>query len=97
MSDKYPSEEELQAIKEWDILAQPVSELVAFLESLWWMADWGCVLDGNKLELHTGGWSGNESIMDALRNHWMFWNICWVKHIRGGHFYFEIGMNFWET
>jgi hypothetical protein len=42
------------------------------------------------LELHTGGWSGNEDIIEALQNHKLFWMMWWWKTERGGHYYFEV-------
>ena len=43
-----------------------------------------------KLYLSTGGWSGNESVIDALQDNFMFWAMCWAKTERGGHYWFEI-------
>jgi hypothetical protein len=48
------------------------------------------------LELHTFGWSGNESIVDALDKNVLFWMTCWEQSNRGGHYKFEIPMNLWE-
>ena len=45
--------------------------------------------DPATLELHTGGWSGNEDIIDKLSDT-LFWMICWESTRRGGHYYFEI-------
>ena len=42
------------------------------------------------LELHTGGRSGNEDIIAALRGHKFFWLMWWYKTERGGHYYFEV-------
>jgi len=37
---------------------------------------------------HTGGWSGNEDIIAALRESWLF---SWLleRYDRGGHYYFR--------
>ena len=41
------------------------------------------------LQLHTGGWSGNEDIISALQQNITFWH--WWKMTKvGGHYYFEI-------
>lgn len=42
------------------------------------------------LELHTGGWSGNEVIISALLQNRMFITMWYKKWERGGHYYFEI-------
>lgn len=60
----------------------------------WHMADWGVYLKGKyrghrTLYLHTGGWSGNEDIIAAMRDT-MWWTLCWRNHIHGGHYAFSI-------
>lgn len=44
------------------------------------------------LELHTGGWSGNEDIIQALQNNKLFW-VNWEMSRVGGHYYFKIDFN----
>lgn len=39
------------------------------------------------LELTTGGWSGNEEIIDILCNK-MFWFLWWQESKRGGYYKF---------
>ena len=99
--DGYPTEEELKKIETWDF-NRPIEELLDFLESIWWMSDWGfkrkngriefskkkCI----KLELHTAGWSGNEDIIRSLQKLRPIWWMYWVSSHRGGHYYFEIPM-----
>ena len=92
---EYPSESQLKRISDWDILEKPVRELLDYIESIWWTPDWGFCLKGKRvlrLELHTGGWSGNESIIDALQKNWEFWMMYWMKTYRGGHYYFRIDL-----
>ena len=95
MSDQneYPTEKELQIIEKWEMLEKPVRDLLEFVRSIWWMPEWGYKLKGKKvlyLELHTGGWSGNESIIHALKSNRIFWLMCWEKSSKGGHYYFKI-------
>lgn len=90
---EYPTKEELETIKEWDILHGSIKDLLDYIESLWWAPDWGFHLKGKRvlqLELHTGGWSGNESIIEALQSNFMFWSMYWERSHRGGHYWFRI-------
>ena len=99
--DGYPLEEELEKIKAWDIKKDGVEELLDLIEGCWHWPDCCFVKKTGfthffrkpciKLELHTGGWSGNEEIMGILQSS-DFWILYWVKSERGGHYYFEIPM-----
>lgn len=82
----YPSDEDIQRIKDWPF--EDVMGLIWFVQSIWHWDDYA-KLNGDKFALHTGGWSGNEDIVDALMGT-MFWMLCWESSRRGGHFYFEI-------
>lgn len=105
MSNEYPRESELEQIKNWDYKLGAKS-LVEFIESIWWMTDWGFKLYKGRdklfrktvmiLQLHTGGWSGNESIISALEHNFIFWSMSFWKHYRGGHYYFQIPMMLWK-
>ena len=90
----YPTEEELETIKNWDLVERPVIELIEYVRERWQYVDYGAFeLKGKrilKLELHTCGWSGNESIIKALQDNSLFWATCWEKSTRGGHYYFKI-------
>jgi hypothetical protein len=46
-------------------------------------------LTDTEFELHTGGESGHEMIIDSLQKN-PFWDICWMKSERGGHYYFDL-------
>ena len=100
MKDEYPTKEELRKIEKWDITKKPVTELISYVEKLWWDSDWGFKLSGKrilKLELHTGGWSGNESIVGALGKNFLFWMLYWERSTRGGHFYFKIPLKLFRV
>jgi len=88
MSD-YPSKRQLKAIKEFDLLERPVHELIDCIEEIWHNSDWGFKREKHTLELHTGGWSGNEDTISALQRNFMFWSLYWGKSERGGHYYFD--------
>lgn len=91
MSDKngYPINQELEKIKNWDF-KDPIG-LLKYIERLWFFPD-RFVLTGKRvlrLYLSTGGWSGNESIIEALKQN-LFWYFWWQKSQRGGHYWFKI-------
>jgi len=98
MIGEYPTDEELDTIikwtfdKEWRLLME-------YIHKLWWAADWGWREEDTEDDIHgpvhrydisTGGWSGNESLISAMReNPNLFWSMCWVQSRRGGHYIFE--------
>lgn len=84
----YPTDEALLFIESYDLKNRGVEDLLNFIGEIWYFEDWGFIRDGNKLELHTGGWSGNEDIIRALRPTF-FWTFCWESERRGGHYYFD--------
>ncbi|MDD4873367.1 MAG: hypothetical protein PHE15_00090 [Dehalococcoidales bacterium] len=86
---KYPTEEQLKYIKEFDITKHRVFELLDFIEQIWEFGDWGFHRTKHTLELDTGGWSGNEDIIDALQLNYLFWSLYWEEHRRGGHYKFN--------
>ncbi len=88
----YPTEGQLQTIKEFDLTKKPIRELLDYVEPLWEYGDWGFVRTRHKLELHTGGWSGNEDILEALHHNFLFWSMCWKSSRRGGHYVFNGSM-----
>ena len=42
----------------------------------------------NVWEYHTMGWSGNEDIINILKQCWL-WSIFFERHDKGGHYYFK--------
>jgi hypothetical protein len=84
-------------------------ELLDYVHDIWWCPDWGwtkemidadLIPDKNitpikvlRLRLSTGGWSGNEDIIQALRENEWFWTFFWQEERRGGHYVFEFKIN----
>jgi len=90
MSGRYPSEPELKEIEKWP-MEKGWNELLDFVWSIWEYADIGyCRKIGSRFWFSTGGWSGNEEIIGAMKNNWMFWSMCWYSSRRGGHFRFQV-------
>lgn len=96
-SDGYPTDEELDRITKWEA---GWIECFAFIKSCWWAADWGWTeFDGaddfgrpqRVYMISTGGWSGNESILQAMRSNFILWSLAWKEHRRGGHYIFTLG------
>ena len=88
--DLYPTDEELETIEKWDIVEKGVRELISYIKAIWWSPNWGFRFRGGYLSPSTGGWSGNESIMRALKNNLLFWTMYWRTSRRGGHYTFRI-------
>jgi len=88
----YPTKGQLTTIKEFDLAKKPVRELLDYIEPIWEYGDWGFIRTPHKLELHTGGWSGNEDIIEALHRNFLFWSMYWWNSRRGGHYIFRDSM-----
>jgi len=88
----YPDEKSLKEIEEWDILKQDVRGLLDLVKENTNWSDRQICITGKKIirfEYHTGGWSGNEDVINALRQNLLFWSLFWEKSTRGGHYYFK--------
>lgn len=87
--DGYPDDDELARIELW-----PYSDfhgLMEYIKPRWQYADCGYwTQDGDIFRLSTAGWSGNESIIQALKANRMFWMMCAAEWKRGGHYVFEV-------
>lgn len=66
---RYPTDEELETVKKWKPAAGWNLETFAeFMEYVNSIADWYVFeREGNAYSLSTGGWSGNEDVIAALR------------------------------
>lgn len=101
-NERYPTDEEIERITKWPYT--DLVGLMEFVRSIWWNAERGWKRaekqpeEGDLLhqepytefDISTGGWSGNEDLIDALQGNSMFWAICWVQSRRGGHYKFEV-------
>lgn len=92
--DGYPDETSLQQIEKWDILEQGIEGLLTLIAENTNWADRQIHRKGKRViyyQYSTGGWSGNESVISALRRNSLFW-LFWEKSTRGGHYWFRIPM-----
>lgn len=95
--DGYPTEEELEAIRSWEVkdIQRDFHGLFDYLKyrGLWKYAESGYwkeeIKDGkHEYHLSTAGWSGNESIILAMQQNYLWWSLFWLSSNRGGHYVF---------
>ena len=93
----YPTEEWLQFIRNYKSEEMPIHDFLKLLVEGWQYADWGVQLSRSykgkqKLELHTGGWSGNEETIKAILDNFYLthFDLKYVMWRTGGHYYFEL-------
>ena len=95
----YPTRQQLKEIKFWS--TADVFGLLDYIEGIVWGRDfaikryWGKDDISGKddvlyWEFHTGGWSGNELIIDTLIARSDFKVLFWHSWRRGGHYYMQI-------
>lgn len=97
----YPSDKELRRIKRWDITKKGIEGLIELIHSAW-NHQYGAMRRKEEndelredeklemLELVTGGWSGNEDVMEAVLSNKWFNYFCWEESRRGGYYKFEL-------
>jgi len=97
--DGYPTDAALTVIKIWDW--SDSKGWFEFIKSIWWMPEWGWheKEEGHdwdkdktvyRYHISTGGWSGNESIINAMEENTTMWSLQWYSSKRGGHYIFEL-------
>jgi hypothetical protein len=94
----YPTKSELGHLRELGEDWGNPQKVIDFLKEIWHWQDYVKV-SGKKvirLELITGGWSGNEEIIATLNNT-MFWRLWWEKSERGGCYLFVIRPNLTDS
>jgi hypothetical protein len=94
--DGYPTEKTLEKLASFDPIKDDVYEFVEYLCDNWvngFPPDWN--KEEGTLKISTGGWSGCESVISALRRGhpiqkipW-FWTLYWYQSRRGGHYEFR--------
>jgi len=98
----YPTEAELKEVGIHPLdTKDDIEDFIDFLKEIWWEPEGGVRLNSRgknilKIELHTHGWSGNESIVEEMSSSClanMFWIRFWRCTMRGGHYYFRINLD----
>lgn len=98
-ADGYPSDETIEAIEQW--AWQDAAGCLDFVKAAWHYPEYARdeitageaeVLHAEKTEkylrLATGGWSGNEDLIAAIRHNQMVHALTWRLNARGGlHIY----------
>jgi hypothetical protein len=94
--DGYPTDAVLDKIRSH---TDKFVHLMQFVKDIWWQADWAWMEYNTKdfhgrdeitYDISTGGWSGKEIIINALRDNRLFWMCCWEQSNRGGHYKFKV-------
>jgi hypothetical protein len=85
--DGYPAGQTLTAIEDWPY--DDMKGLVQFVAP--YFQSHGAVRDGNEegvdenlTALATGGWSGCEMIIGAMKSNQILWSLHWFSSRRGG-------------
>lgn len=96
----YPTADYINLIKDFDCEKMSIHEMVDIIWGNWYFGSWGAIkrkkINGKrKLELHTGGWGGNEEIVGAITSnfHLTHFELKYVMWKTGGHYYFEFKEN----
>ena len=92
-SEGYPTEEALEALAAWEPPDGMWTEEIfhAFMEHIrraWWHGDALMEREGDVWFVSTGGWSGNEELVDALLRNVLFRALYFAAYRRGGHYVF---------
>jgi hypothetical protein len=95
--DGWPTDATLDLIRNW-----PVEDTEGWFKFIFgcWETHYGSVLvkeagasdwhKGFPVIFATGGWSANESIIQAMQSHSVLWGTWWYSSTRGGRFEFRV-------
>lgn len=84
----YPEDDELEEVRSLGLDFRAGCDRMAELfEATGYSRGYGYLADGS-FELHTGGWSGCEDLIDAASDS-IWWLRYWHSTTRGGHYLFK--------
>lgn len=85
----YPTEQTLEDLFHWGTSSKSVLQaLFDFIEEALNLDYGSFSVEGEKIRIVTGGWSGNEAVIGALQQNLAFWGLCWEFSHRGGLHWF---------
>jgi hypothetical protein len=87
-TEGYPTEEELKRVHEW--MPDDPKGWLEYIRSIWHWPEWGIHVEGSTYSISTGGWSGNEEIIETMEENKLLWWRTWESTRRGGHYVFRI-------
>ncbi len=92
--DGYPTDEFLEWIRSYDTITGDSMEFILTILDEWYHGDYGWKIQRaykgeRKVFISTCGWSGNEEMIAALRDNFMFWAVHYFSHQTGGHYIFK--------
>lgn len=100
--DGYPTEKTLEVLEHWPF--EDVEGALRFAQKAWYYPEAVTnylrpaeleLVTRNEMGEHfmrfaTGGWSGNESVIAALKANTMVWAMTWCLTARGGLYIFQL-------
>ena len=98
--DGYPTKDTLTVVRVWTP-EDGYENLLAYVQRAWSYPDYFVQSKTRRRQwprgpltriyhVSTGGWSGNEDLIRALQENWMFWTMCWEQSRVGGHYIFRV-------
>lgn len=81
-ADGYPTNETENAISLWD--DKDAAGWIDYIREAW-NHHYGRIWEEDGMvKFATGGWSGNESVITAMRENYVLWSLLWESSHRGG-------------
>lgn len=78
----YPTAKTKRVIKEWEF--QDAPGWLQYVREAWDHKRGEIWEENGLLKMMTGGWSGNEEIISAMRENFALWGLLWESSHRGG-------------
>lgn len=87
--DGYPTDEELRTIRDWKFSkAHSTGDWLEYVRGVWRYPERAVRVGDGWWYFSTGGWSGNEELIDSMKRNVVGWMSSWEIHRSGGHWWF---------